>query len=503
MFVPQFWQAVLVILVVQATGATAAWGVFARNGEPDRARPTRLALGAMIYPGAIGVGFGLFGLSQTFMPGGGHWQYYQVDREGNVVRVTQTIGHGERGWSYSDPAGRPLPQYDGIDLDDPANRNQFVKFNTHLIDPAAIPWPISVLYANAGYRFPTPGVVPLRGVAPTGVRLRFSAVYDVPRGVIDLFDPVTRMRVGAVGPAGFSAGGTPPAGRFEGTPLNLFLQGNSHVLAFDSRVYWIELDQRRVRPVYAATEGDPVISAAEVGAAPDLNVLVATRRAMHLIGPDGRRLFSAPWQRDPATHNFDAAMLPSSHHLVVRTYSNPGVEPFLHEVAEYSPDGTVVRRAEPPRLTDPRSPKRAETMVFGAIFPLAARPLCPSWVLDDVLDVRTDEFARWFDGFTWGSAVACAVVTLLLGRRCGFSAIKSIGWSAANLMLGPAGIVVMLGLNEWPARETCAACGRKRAVPRRLCPHCQAPLPPAPRDGREIFEPADACLDESALQPVA
>jgi hypothetical protein len=491
LFVPQFWQAVLLILIVQAIGATAAWGVFAGNGDPDRAWPTRFALGAMIYPGAIGVGFLVFALSQTFVPGGGRWQYYQVDRDGNVVRVTQTIEHGDRAWSYSDPAGRPLHQYDGLDLDDPANRNQFIKFNAHLVDPQSIPWPLTVLYTNAGYRFPTPGVVPLKGVAPPGVRLRFRPVYDVPAGVIDLFDPVTHTRIGTVGPAGFAPGATPPAQRFAGTPLNLFLRGNSHALAFDSIVYWIELDQRRVRPIYTAAADDSVLSADEVGEPRNPEVLIGTRRGMHLIGPDGRHLFSVPWVHDPATHNFEAALLASNHHLIVRAYSNPGVKPSEQEVIEYSPQGTLLRRTVPPRLTDPRSPKRVETMFFGAMFPVAARPLCPAWLLDDVFDVRTGEFGRLFETFMWGSAILCAAITLLIGRRCAFGMYKTLGWSIANLLLGPAGVVVMLGLNDWPARERCAACGQTRPAARRLCPHCHAPFPPPPRDGREIFDPAE------------
>ncbi|HEY2584804.1 MAG TPA: hypothetical protein VGI81_03440 [Tepidisphaeraceae bacterium] len=503
MFVPLFWQAALLILIVQAIGATAAWGVFARNGEPDAALAPRAALGAMIYPGAIGVAFGLFGLSQAFVPGGGRWQYYQVARDGTAVRVTQTIEHGDRGWSYADPAGRPLPQYEGLDLDDPANRSLFIKFGARLVDPRAIRWPLSVLYTNRGYRYPTPGVVPLKAVAPPGVRLRFWPVYDVPAGVIDLFDPVTHTRIGTVGPGGFARGQTPPTRRFEGTPLNLFMQGNSHVMTFDSVVYWIELDQRRVRPVYTAAAGDPIFSAAEVGEPRNPDILVATRGGMHLIGTDGQLRFSVPWEHDPATHNFAAALLPSNHHLIVQTYSNPGVKPSFQDVVEYSPQGVAARRTDLPALTDPHSPKRIETMVFGAILPVAARPFCPSWILDDVLDVRTGEFARWFEAFMWGSAILCAALTLLIGGRCALGMPKTLGWSAANLLLGPAGVVVMLGLNDWPAVERCAACGRIRPAGRRLCAHCHAPLAPPPRDGREIFDPAEDATPLEALQPTA
>jgi predicted amidophosphoribosyltransferase len=61
-----------------------------------------------------------------------------------------------------------------------------------------------------------------------------------------------------------------------------------------------------------------------------------------------------------------------------------------------------------------------------------------------------------------------------------------------NLLLGPAGVVTMLGLYERPAREVCSGCGRKRFVIRRECPYCNAPLQPIALDGREIFEPEDA-----------
>lgn len=503
LFVPQFWQALLLIGIVQAIGATAALGVFAGNGEPEEALAPRVALGAMIYPGAIGIFFGLFGLTQAFVPSDERWQYYQIDRGGNVVRVTQTIEHGDRGWSFADASGRPLPQYEGLDLDDPANRNQFVKFTAHLVEPGSIPWPLTVLYANGGFRFPTPGVAPLKSVAPPGVRLRFWPVYDVPARVIDLFDPVTHLRIGTVGPAGFAPGATPPAKRFDGTPLNLFLQGNSHVLAFESIIYRIELDQRRVRPVYIPAQGDAIFSAADLGEPRDPHVLVATRHGLHLIDADGKRLFSAPWEHDPATHNFDATMLASNHHVIVRAYSNPGVRPYVLDVMEYAADGKLLRRTALPPLTDPRSPKRVETMAFGAMFPVALRTLCASWLLDDVFDVRTDEFARWFDGFMWGSAILCAAVALLLGWRCMLGVPKTLGWSAASLLLGPGGIVVMLGVIEWPALERCPACRRARPAARRLCPRCRAPLAPTPRDGREIFDPADEAPTIGRLEPVA
>lgn len=488
--IEQFWQVVLVVFIVQAIGATAAWGIFAASGETPPSMPARLALGAMIYPGAVAVIIGLIGFSQAFSTGW-HWQYYQIDRDGEVVLVTQTIQHGERGWTFTDPAGKPLPQYAGLDLDDPGNLSRFVRFNAHLIDHRAIPWPLTVEFAAMGYRSPTPGIVPLPAAAPAGVRLPFAAIYDVPHHVIDLYDPISHARVGTVGPAGFAAHPAEPAQRFDGTPINLFMQRSTHTLAFDSQVYWLQLDQRRVRPIFTATADDPVFSAAEVGTPTEPKAIVATRRSLHLLRPDGAALFTAAMTLDPARYYFDAALLPNGH-LIVRAMHVPGAQREGQHILEYSQNGALVRTTQPPLLSDPRSPKKYETMIFGSVFPLAARPLLPSWILDNVIDIRSEEFPHLFEAFMWGSAILCAVVSLLIGRRYGLGIGKTIGWSLANLLLGPAGVGVMLSINEWPARETCPACGGKRLAARRQCTACGASQPAAALDGREIFEPADA-----------
>ena len=41
-------------------------------------------------------------------------------------------------------------------------------------------------------------------------RLRVFAIYNVQRRIIELFDPVTRVQIGTVGPAGFR----PPENQF-------------------------------------------------------------------------------------------------------------------------------------------------------------------------------------------------------------------------------------------------------------------------------------------------
>jgi hypothetical protein len=499
--VQAFWQVLLIIGVVQAIGATAAWGIFAASGENPPAIASRIALGVMIYPGALGVIIALIGFTEAFSVGM-RWQYYQIDRAGNVVLVTQTIERGERGWSFTDPAGNPLPQYGGLDLDDPANASQFVKFSTHLIDPRTIPWPLTVQFAAMGYRSPTPGIVALRSAAPSGAKLPFAALYDAPQRIIDLYDPVSHAQIGTVGPAGFAPAHVEPAQRFSEHPINLFLQGGTHTLTFASQVYWLRLDQRRVQPIFTALAGDPIFAAGEVGPNTNPLAIVATCKSLHLLRPDGTLIFSAAMPLDPARYYFDAALLPNDH-LVLQAYPIPGGAREGRHIMEFSPTGALVRTAQPPLLTDPRSPKKYETMMFGAVYPLAARPLLASWILDDLIDIRSEDFPRLFEGFMWASAILCAGFALLIGRRCGLGMGRTIGWSLASLLLGPAAVAVMLSINDWAARETCAACGRKRLAARHECIACGAAHPAAALDGREIFEPADALPPPHLLQSMA
>lgn len=498
MFIGPFWVAVLFIVLVQALGALAAWSAFSTNGAADGPVATRFALGAMIYPGAIGVGMGLLGASQAFIPGS-RWQYYQVDRSGDLVRITQTIEHGDRRWAITDPQGRPLPKYDNLDLDDAASRDTFVRFNAQLVNSSTLPWPMDVLYTNQGFRFPTPGLVPLRVTGAGRARLRVFAIYNVPRRIIELVDPVTRVQIGTVGPSGFQPPRSNSPALFPGTPHGLFLLGSSRVLAFDSAVYLLELDHRRVRQIYAATADDPIFSAAAMGTTADSLILVATRSRLHVLGPDGQPHFTLAWPVDPATHHFSAAILPANGHLALNATSIPGVAPVENTIFEYSSDGALVRGTISPQLSNPRSPKRIETMMLGAMFPVAGRAILRGWILDNVLDVRTQEFASSFATLMWMAAALSAAVTLLIGRRCGLTWIQTTTWSALNLLLGVAGIVVMLGVIEWPPRERCAKCGRLRLIGSRDCLHCGAPLSPWPRDGWEIFEPADTFLPESEL----
>jgi hypothetical protein len=59
-----------------------------------------------------------------------------------------------------------------------------------------------------------------------------------------------------------------------------------------------------------------------------------------------------------------------------------------------------------------------------------------------------------------------------------------------GFFFGWVGLVLMLVLQEWPARIACPKCHKLRVITRVQCEHCGAlPAVPAP-DGTEIFESA-------------
>jgi hypothetical protein len=82
------------------------------------------------------------------------------------------------------------------------------------------------------------------------------------------------------------------------------------------------------------------------------------------------------------------------------------------------------------------------------------------------------------------SALVCYVLT----RRHAFARWHCLGWMLCGLLGGLMGLLLLLALQEWPARIPCPKCGKVRVVTRDRCEHCGAlHAAPAP-DGTEIFE---------------
>jgi hypothetical protein len=494
--VPEFWQAMLIVVATASVSAMAAWNVFSTAGVDDEGRVSKFALGTMIYAGALGIGCVIISM-QSILQNVTHWHDLRVDREGNVLAVSWTIQNKERSCVVCDANGKPLPEYEGIDPDEKTDDSpdRFLRFSVGLVDMDRIDAGWATIADIYGYRTPTPGIVGLRTVAKPGTRLRRTCLFNVPQRIIEMYDPVTEVLLGAVGPAGYTPGDTPPTERFPRAPLGPMSQGQTHTLAFPKTVYWMELDQRRVRKIFDAPVDDPVVAATELLPQSDPPVVVVTQKRFHVMKPTGEIAYSVEHGLDLSRYWFTLAVIPSNNHLLLRAFpiSEDPTDVRVQNFLEFDTEGKLVRRTEPAPFPDDRPETvRRRTAVAGFFYPLAGLPLFAPWVFDYFFEMDATHNWWLFHGFVFGTAALSAMVTFWLSRRCGFGWRKTIGWTIGNLLLGPAGVVVMLSLNDWPAREVCAACGGKRLVGRQDCTRCGAGLAPPQVDGREIFEPADA-----------
>jgi hypothetical protein len=85
-----------------------------------------------------------------------------------------------------------------------------------------------------------------------------------------------------------------------------------------------------------------------------------------------------------------------------------------------------------------------------------------------------------------GTTVVMAGLTFWLARR------REIGraawlWAILVLLLGPAGLLLMLCSRGLPVTVRCASCSKGRRVDQGACPHCGAPAPTPARNGTEVF----------------
>jgi len=86
--------------------------------------------------------------------------------------------------------------------------------------------------------------------------------------------------------------------------------------------------------------------------------------------------------------------------------------------------------------------------------------------------------------------ILCALLTVYEARRYAFSRLSTWAWAIFVLLTGVPGLLAFVGANEFPLRQPCHSCGRKRVVTREDCEHCGAPFPPPAHDGTEVLETA-------------
>jgi hypothetical protein len=513
---PEFWQAFAAIAIIGLFLGMAAWGSFTTGGA--YAPQPRLAKAAL----AMSLLLGLLILSmmgkqlvgESLNPA----MHYQVnlDRQGRVVLTVDKEGSGEIAITYLNGEA--------------ANH---LKNNRHWgADFTFCEWP-----AHWGYRHNGRFYAQCRNDSTPGNERWY---YDHAQSRLLGYDSYYHHLLGSFGPDGFAPAGQPPGQPFQGNLLyvtNRRQYMTDEYLTFPGGVYGVDFARRTIHLLVRSAPGETVLAARRWNQdGKRFVVVVNTNKSFHVVTEEGTPVVSLPralepgkygpifvgrfenpqryfvwyhlryWLREPAEYRTEPSQL-LEYDTAGRELARRTVPPFPYPAASYAEAlfGLVTPMTEAAALVGAGQYVRAVERSKGSTHKPALLDYLESFqyyipgtsTLATALSPATQPPSGLIPGYialillsAAGSALGCC----MLARRYAFSRARCIGWALAGFFFGWTGLVLMLVLQEWPARITCPKCGRRRVVTRDTCEHCGAlHAAPAP-DGTEVFASAAAGL---------
>jgi len=491
----EFWQPLVLIAVAVLILATAVWGAY-QSGGFYRGQPVmgRLALIVAMTAGCGGVLFVGVGLTfalviQPLSHRSFEYSNYQMTRDGTIYKETTRDGELAE-----------LVDLDGHTLLDPktGQRMKRKEFQKRLSYGGSV-------YTTLKQRNLNRNITQGSAYFFTLWNITDKTLWYLDRhGKLTGFDGRTRKSVGSLDPHG--ADGTSSSEPFLLQPdYNYYYNGynddSRKPIATAKTVFQADFKARTLKPVFTVTNGDDEIGGyAGINIYADENgqkksVLVTTRQTVQLMDADnGRSIFALPYQPGyfeypqvqvsflqiykRATNNSTAA---STNKYAV--WFKPDYE--LNQKAHWKmpthvlwlgPDQTVAKTAELPALrlqNDDSWPDKLAT----ALLPPPVH-----------IEFNKKIYGAW-NLFSFALAGICAAIGRNLARRYNFSTGATIGWTLFVFLLGIPGLLTLLCVQEWPARENCPNCKNLRAVDRENCEHCGEKFSPPETNGTEIFEP--------------
>jgi hypothetical protein len=527
---PEFWHALVAIFVVGGLAAGAAWGSFLAGGAyAPQPRLAKVTLAVTFLLGLSALSFtGKFFTGVFFWTKEAYFNYF--DHQGRVLRVHEKHNQLE---SITDVDGQ-VPQ--GIH----GERLDYYTLKEIMTPTAYGGWPKTRSYRNTN-----------RALVKYGNETKPGNEewwYVPDQGRLLGYDKQSKQMLGSFGPDGFLPPGEQSQKRFQGDLSYIsrfYLSRTGPYLAFPGGVYTVNFRKRTVRTLYVPVAGETILWASRwVDEDKKLSAgFVGTDRSIHVLDEKGSRLVSLPLAYDGKTYQivylgrledperywvwYEPAwyrgleareMLPS--YMLI--YDRAGHETSPRQVVPPRPG---LAREIIPRSPPPVQPSSTQAWLGLVTPPVEAAILVGTktyldsevrknngsevWLLHQFLLVTIACFipgVRWLPGTHLGliygfsalmlvSALACALACFMLARRYAFSGAGRIGWTLVGFFFGWVGLLVMLAVQEWPARIPCPKCRKLRVVIRETCEHCGAlHAEPAP-DGTEIFEPAATAPD--------
>jgi hypothetical protein len=294
--------------------------------------------------------------------------------------------------------------------------------------------------------------------------------------------------------------------------------GSTYLLC-DDGLYDVDFEKQTVRRVLAAREGHTIRGLAELGEEAVAVVYedaisvhaaviasVGTRRDWQTkadvevaLKVPGELLYLFPIPAEIAPFEWFLFGRVSDSDWIIFQATGSLTLPLSDRIVEMKLDGTVVRSRDLPRGED-GLPEALPPLCGAALF-VPAAPLTAAALFDSVRQVAAGTgpglaiiLSRRFPALVvfpvailLATALACAALATWTARRYGFDRRTRRAWQWTAFLLGPAGLVTLWFLRDWPAREQCRSCGARRPVTLDACPFCRQPAPSPVPNGTEIL----------------
>ncbi len=518
LYVSHFWQALAVVAIgVAVVGMAAVATVIGGGRYEPLARPGRIALGLTVMPGLTVAGTLVIGIisltvfSRGPMRDGFRSTGYAIAGDGSIVRRVQVqrfFPPSRQVVAVNDLQGHAIERYQ-----DSVART---KLTDGVISTPAVSLhpevPSTLESFGSGYRGTHDLFVQLTSSPPAPSEDSWYFVRRV--GLIAAYENRSARLLGWMGPDGFRLGDSLPTHRFEG-PLRPSAEAfyAQPVLAFPSAVYRVDLRQRTIRNVFApapgenvlgaVTSGDSTAAMAAYGPRAKFDV-IATTRNVHVQSADGTSELSAVRDSDTTAYGTvtvsRALLAPGAPTFFWYSSSD---RPFINgeqgtaagHITEFGEGNRIVAQVSIPRDTVPTATDKVSAQDVFTASTISVTWRVALQVYLRLSGRRTVSPRNWQRPEVVGwivSAIAslvAAALAFLLARLFAFERNRRLLWTALGFVLGPLGVLLMLSLIDWPVREICPGCARKRVVARVCCEHCDALFLPPALDGTEIFEP--------------
>jgi len=478
--VAEFWQALLVIVMLGTLLALAVWGSF-KTGGYYRGQPTlsKMALTMAGVASVVVVSGIAISFSMNLILSSASYTYsqYQLFRDGKIVKMTQD-GMDEA--SLEDLSGKPLiNETNGQPMKLKEAQQRFangLSVQVYFEDQSRERRRWGQAYSSAG-RFFHPWRVlnkKLWYVTSDGRLVAYHAMTRTFKG--SLTPPVATN-----GPADPITLSTPNYWDRSFRPYEL-----AEILVSKQTAYLVDLEKQEFKPLFTAPKGESIGGFSEQATqfypASSNFVLLATEKSIRLMNFEGTTKLAQPYE--PSFPNYSAVS------VLFLTSTNPYAMRFdpdylanqklggklLPQYRFIDTRGTVSEIVELKKLPDPQRNDLAERFMLAM-----APPAFPIYPLEETY--RVPNMLRLVP------ALLCAVTGWWLARRHHLTLRARIGWSLFHFLLGIPGLLAFLAVQEWPALEPCPKCRQLRAINRDQCEHCSSDFAPPATTGIEIFEP--------------